>query len=171
MLWCQDLIFSPTKLGGQTDAEKNEADEPNVCSFKNFRDTWNQIRKLKVILALCRVQCPAPVGVLSQASVYGESLSVCGPVTEWYPVQGACMDGCMGSLCHLGVDVYISPVMPKMSRMLGTKMTNRFTANSRQTAMPMCRTQWKGFPGNSSWRRARRIWQRKKDVHKEPSYL
>lgn len=50
--------------------------------------------------------------------------------------------------------------MPKMSRMLGTRITSRLTANSRHTAMQIWRSQWKGFPGNSSCRRARRIWQK-----------
>lgn len=31
----------------------------------------------------------------------------------------------------------ISPVMPKMSRMFGTRITSRLTANSRQKAMVM----------------------------------
>lgn len=50
-----------------------------------------------------------------------------------------------------------SPMMPKMSRMLGTKMTSRLTTKRRHNAIEMWRTQWKGLSGNRSWRRALRI--------------
>lgn len=53
-----------------------------------------------------------------------------------------------------------SPMMPKMSRMLGTKMTSRLTTNRRHNAIEMWRTQWKGLSGNRSWRRALRIWKK-----------
>ena len=55
----------------------------------------------------------------------------------------------------VSVDV---PMRPKMSRMLGTKMTSRLTMKRRQMAMQMCLAQWKGFSGNSSSSRALRIW-------------
>ena len=49
------------------------------------------------------------------------------------------------------------PMMPKMSRMEGTKMTSRLTKKMRQNAMPMCTAQRKGLSGNRIWSRARRI--------------
>ena len=49
--------------------------------------------------------------------------------------------------------------MPKMSRMLDTRMTSTLTTKRRHRAMVMWRAQWKGFAGNRSWRMALRIWK------------
>lgn len=59
-------------------------------------------------------------------------------------------------ILHVSVSAHL-PMMPKMSRMVGTKMTNRLTMMRRHTAMEMWWAQWKGFSGNSSCSRALRI--------------
>ncbi len=63
--------------------------------------------------------------------------------------------------CISTIFIIHSPMIPKMSRMLGTQMTSRLTTKRRHNAIEMWRTQWKGLSGNRSWRRALRIWKHK----------
>lgn len=54
-----------------------------------------------------------------------------------------------------------SPMIPKMSRMEGTKMTSRLTTKMRQNAMPMCTDQRKGLSGKRICSSALRICSEK----------
>lgn len=56
-------------------------------------------------------------------------------------------------------------MMPKMSRMVGTKMTSRLTTKMRQTAMRMCRIQLKGLSGKKLWSKALRICRDRREDH------
>lgn len=55
----------------------------------------------------------------------------------------------------------VLPMMPKMSRMDGTKITSRLTRKMRQNAMPKWTTQRNGLSGKRIWSKALRICKEK----------